>query len=117
MAGEQGIVGYLLAPPVAGAILWFKGMDQRIRPHDDLKLRIKLAGGEDWAKGTREISGLPVLSVELRLWDLPVGIIGSFEISTHGMIPEFLGIGTSLDAVEDLLSREAALRNPEYRER
>ena len=117
VAGDQGILGYVLAPPVAGAILYFKGLDQRLRPHDDLKVRIKLAGGDDWVKGTREEDGLPALSIEIRLWDLPVGIIGSFEISNHGMIPEFLGIGTSLDAVEDLLGREAVLRNPEYRER
>ena len=117
VAGEQGILGYVVAPPVVGAILYFKGLDQRIRPHDDLKLRIKLAGGEDWVKGVREVDGLPALSIEIRLWDLPVGIIGSFEISSGGMIPEFVGIGTSLDAVEDLLSREAALRNPEFRER
>ena len=117
VAGEQGILGYVIAPPVAGAILYFKGVDQRIRPHEDLKLRIKFAGGDDWIKGAREEDGLPALSIEIRLWDLPVGIIGSFEISSHGMIPEFLGIGTSLDAVEDLLGREAALRHPDYRRR
>jgi hypothetical protein len=117
VAGEQGVVGYVLAPPVAGAILYFKGLDQRIRLHDDLKLRVKLAGGEDWVKGARVVDGLPALSVEVRLWDLPVGLVGCFEISSHGMIPEFLGIGTSLDSVEDLLTREGMLRTAEYRER
>jgi hypothetical protein len=117
VAGDQGIIGYLLAPPAAGAILYFKGIDQKIRAHEDVRLRIKLAGGEDWVRGAGETDGLPVLSFDLRLFDLPVGILGSFDLSRHGLVPEFLGIGTSLDAVEDLLGREAALRNPEFRER
>lgn len=117
VASEQGILGYVVAPPLAGAVLYFKGVDQRIRPHDDLKLRIKLAGGDDWIKGARDEGGTPALSIELRLFDLPVGIISSFDISSRDMIPQFLGIGTSLDAVEDLLSREEALRNSEFRER
>jgi hypothetical protein len=116
VAAGQGIAGYLLAPPVIGGILYFRGMDQRIRLHDDLKLRIKLAGGEDWVKGTREVDGLPAMNIEVRLWDLPLALIGSFEISSHGMIPEFLGIGTALDAVEDLLTREGTLRSSESRE-
>lgn len=115
-AAEQGVAGYLLAPTLGGAILYLKGIDQRIRPHDDVRFRFKLASGQDWVHGARQGDGVPALSFELRLCDFPVGLVGSFDISSRGLIPEFLGIGTSLDAVEDLLGREAAIRNPAFRE-
>lgn len=116
-AEDHGALGYLLAPPIGGAVLYFKGLDQKVRLHEDVKLRFKVAAGREWIEGIRSDDGTPVVSFELRFCDFPIGLIGSFDITSRGMIPEFLGIGTSLDAVEELLGREEYVRNPRFRER
>lgn len=115
-AAEQGVVGYLLAPPIGGALLYLKGIDQKVRLHDDIKVRFKIAPGQDWARGIRSSGGLPALSVEMRFCDLPIGLIASFDVSRSGLIPEFIGIGTSLDSVEELVGLEEGQRHPAFRE-
>lgn len=111
-AEEQGVVGYVLAPPVAGALLYLKGIDQKVRLHDDLKIRFKVAPGRDWVRGVRADDGSPVLSFEVRFCELPFGVIGSFDLSSRGLTSEFIGLGTSLDALEELLGTEEFDRQP-----
>ncbi len=111
-ADEQGVVGYALLPPAAALLLYLKGLDQRMRLDDDIRVRFKLASGQNVFRGMHSENGNPCFSVELRLCDLPVGIIASFDISDRGMTPAFVGLGTTLDAVEELLSREASSRLP-----
>src|SRR5436190_5925564 len=111
-ADEQGVVGYILLPPVAGALLYLKGIDQKLKLDDDVRVRFRLASGQDALRGLHSQNGNPAFSVELRLCDFPVGIIASFDVSQRGMIPSFVGIGTTLDVVEELLSREASSRLP-----
>jgi hypothetical protein len=109
-ADEQGVVGYALLPPAAAALLYLKGVDQRLKLDDDIRVRFKLASGQNVFRGLHSENGNPCFSVELRLCDLPVGVICSFDISRDGMTPAFIGLGTTLDAVEELLSREASSR-------
>jgi len=111
-ADEQGVVGYALLPPVAGALLYLKGLDQRVKLDDDIRVRFRLASGQNIFRGTHSDNGNPCFSVELRLCDLPVGVICSFDVNKQGMTPAFIGLGTTLDAVEELLSREASSRLP-----
>jgi hypothetical protein len=107
-AADQGLAGYLLAPSVGGALLYLKGIDQRIHIDDQFNVRFKIASGRQWIRGAHSADGLPAFSFELRLCDLPVGIVASFDLSRHGMSPAFIGVGTSLDLIEDLLGSEAA---------
>jgi hypothetical protein len=105
-AAEQGVIGYVLAPPVGGALLYMKGIDQKVELHEDLKLRFQVARVRDWIHAARSGDRDPVLSVELRFFDLPLGVIASFDLSERGLAAEFVGVGTSLDALEELLGRE-----------
>jgi hypothetical protein len=107
-AEEQGVLGYVLAPPIAGALLYMKGLDQKVQVGGDIRVHFKLASGSQWVHGVHSDLGDPAMSFELRFCDFPVGILASFEVSSRGMTPAFIGLGTSLDAVEELLSREAA---------
>jgi hypothetical protein len=105
-AAEHGVLGYLLAPPVGGALLYMKGIDQKVELHEDLKLRFQVARVRDWMHAARSGDRDPVLCVELRFRDLPLGLIASFDLSERGLAAEFVGVGTSLEALEDLLGRE-----------
>ena len=107
MADEQGALGYALLPPVAGALLCLKGIDQRMELEDDLWVRVRLASGHNVLRDLHAENGNPCISIELRLRQFPVGVIASFDLSKQGMTPAFLGLGTTLDAVEELLSRES----------
>ncbi|HVE42776.1 MAG TPA: hypothetical protein VNM14_23045 [Planctomycetota bacterium] len=111
-ADEQGAVGYALLPPAAAVLLYLKGIDQKMKLDDDVRVRFKIASGQNVFRGLHSENGNPCFSVELRLCELPVGIIASFDISDRGMTPAFVGLGTTLDAVEELLSREASSRLP-----
>jgi hypothetical protein len=111
-ADEQGALGYVLLPPVAGALLYLKGIDQRVKLDEDIRVRFKLASGQNVFRGMHSENGNPCFSVELRLCDLPVGVICSFDLNKQGMTPAFIGLGTTLDAVEELLTREAYSRLP-----
>jgi hypothetical protein len=106
-AEEQGVLGYVLAPPVVGALLYMKGLDHRVQLDRDVRVHFKLASGREWVRGAHSELGRPAFSFELRFCDFPVGILASFDLSSRGMEPAFIGLGTSLDALEDLLSREA----------
>jgi len=105
-AAEQGLWAYLVAPVAGGALLFLKGIDQKISIDDVLKARLQVTSGRQWLHAVHSTDGLPVLSAEMRVADLPVAIIVSFEMSDRGMVPQFIGLGTSLDVVEDLLGRE-----------
>jgi hypothetical protein len=50
---------------------------------------------------------MPMLSFEVRVAGLPLGILGTIELSRRGLDPAFIGLGTSLSAVDEVLSREA----------
>src|SRR5579859_33622 len=95
-AAEQGIWGYLLAPAAGGTLLFLKGVDQKFSIEDVVKARIQLSSGRQWLRGDRSPTGLPAMSLELKFADLPVALIVSFEMSNHGMLPQFIGLGSSL---------------------
>lgn len=107
-ANEEGILGYVAAPAIVGAVLYLQGIDQKIRLHDDVSARVKLASGRQWMRGLQGSEGTPVLSVELRFCDFPVGLLVSCDVSSRGLVPAFVGVGTSLDVVEDVLGLETA---------
>jgi hypothetical protein len=111
-ADEQGVLGYALLPSAAALLLYLKGVDQRLKLDDDLRVRFKLSSGQSIFRGSHSENGNPCFSVELRLFDLPVGLICSFDINKQGMTPAFVGLGTTLDAVEELLSVEASSKLP-----
>jgi hypothetical protein len=111
-AADQGPAGLLLVPPLGAAVLFFKGIEQKVEIADHVKGRVRIAGGRDWLRGAWSDSAVPTFSFELKFCDLPVGILGSLELSSRGMAPAFIGIGTTLDAVEEVLGREARSRIP-----
>lgn len=110
-ASDHGPAGLLLIPPLGAAILYFKGVDQKFDIQDQVHVRFKVAGGRDWHRGTWSDTAVPTFSFEVKFCDLPIGVLGSFELSRNGMVPAFIGIGTTLDAVEDVLGREAHRRS------
>jgi hypothetical protein len=103
---EQGALAYVLAPPALGALVYLKGVDQKFSCENVLKGRVVLASGRDWLRSFRASDGVPTISVELRVFEIPIGLVGVFEMSEQGMAPLFVGLGTSLDAVTDLIARE-----------
>lgn len=105
-AADQGVWGYLIVPAAGGALLYLKGLDQKFVVDDFLKARVIVTSGRQWIRSTRSADGLPVAACELKFFDLPVSVIFSMEMSSKGASPLFIGLGTSLDAVEDLLGRE-----------
>jgi hypothetical protein len=105
-AEELGFWGYLLGPSAAGGLLVLKGLDQKISVDDVLQLRVKVSCLRQWTHGLRTPDGVPALSAEIRLWRLPLAVIFSLDTTSHGMAPQFVGLGTTLDVVEDLLVRE-----------
>jgi len=107
---EQGALGYVLAPAAAGALVYLKGLDQKVSIGKDIKARIVLASGRDWVRALNHEDAIPTLSVEVQLFRLPVSLIASMEASRQGMASAFVGVGTSLDVVEDLLGREENAR-------
>lgn len=111
-ASEQGPAGVLLIPPLGAAVLYFKGIDHKVRIEEHLQIRFKLGAGREWHHGVTSADGISVLSIDVRLFDLPVGILGSFDLFRRGMEPAFIGLGTSLDAVEELLSAERTRDDP-----
>jgi hypothetical protein len=106
-AAEHGPAGILLIPPLGGAVLFFKGIEHKVDVEDQLHLRFKVAAGREWLRGTWSDTGVPTFSFEIKFCELPVGLLGSFELSSHGMAPSFIGIGTTLEAAEDVLGRES----------
>jgi hypothetical protein len=105
-AADQGVWGYLLAPAAGGTLLFLKGVDQKISIDDVVKARIQVTSGRQWVRAAHSPDGLPAFNCELKVAHVPVALIVSFEMSDHRMIPQFIGLGTSLDVVEDLLGRE-----------
>jgi hypothetical protein len=73
-----------------------------------LKGRLVLESGRDWQKALKASEGIRTLGVELRVFELPVALEGVFDTSKQGVVPLFVGLGSSLAAVTDLISREQA---------
>lgn len=105
-AAEQGFWGYVLAPAAGSALLFLKGLDQKISIDDVIKARIQVTSGRQWMHAVHSTDGSPALNCELKIADFPIALIVSFDMSERGMTPQFIGIGTSLDVVHDLLGRE-----------
>jgi hypothetical protein len=111
-AAEQGTLGYALLPPVAGALFYLKGVDQRFDLDSDVRVRVRLASGQNLWRDMHRAHDNPACSIELRLCNFPVGVIASFDLSNRGATPSFVGLGTSFSTVEEMLSREAVSRLP-----
>ena len=105
-AQEQGFWAYLVAPAAVGGVVVMKGFDQKISLEDVVQARIRVASVRQWSHGTRSQDGVPAVSAEIRIANLPLAVIFSLDMSNHGMTPQFVGLGTSLDVVGDLLGRE-----------
>jgi hypothetical protein len=105
-AEELGFWGYLLGPTAAGGLLLIKGLDQKISVEDVFQLRLKVSSARQWSRGLRSPDGVPAFSAEIRIAHLPLAVIFSLDTTSHGARPEFVGLGTTLDVVEDLLGRE-----------
>lgn len=105
-AAEQGVWAYLVAPAAAGALLYLKGVDQKLSIAGTVKGRIQLASGRDWTRAAGSADEVPVFSCEIKVRDVPLALIVCVEMSGRGLQPQFIGLGTSLDVVEDLLGRE-----------
>jgi hypothetical protein len=106
-ASDMGTAGLLLAPPAVAGLLYLKGLDQRFEIDDGLSVRVKASAPRHWADAVDSKCCLQVLSFDIRLPGLPVGLLGGLELSTRGMGASFVGLGTSLGAVEEVLGREA----------
>jgi hypothetical protein len=106
-ASDQGALGCLLLPVVGGGLLYLKGIEEKVQIGDSVQARFKVASGQQWVRGTRSPDGMPAFSFECRVFNFPVGVVGSFEVSTHGTLPAFIGLGTSLDTVEEVLGLDA----------
>ena len=104
------LLATLLVPAAGGALLFLKGVGQQFSIDHVLRARIQLTSGRQWERAVRSPDGLPAFNCELKLANFPIALIVSFEMSDHGMIPQFIGLGTSLDVVEDLLGREENTR-------
>lgn len=107
---DQGAWGYALAPAAAGGLVYLKGLDQKFSIDRTLKGRLVVASGREWIRALNREDARPVVSLELQILDLPLSVIASMEMSKSGIAPAFVGLGTSLDTVEDLLSREENAR-------
>ncbi|HZE96463.1 MAG TPA: hypothetical protein VE981_05525 [Planctomycetota bacterium] len=103
---DMGVAGYMIAPAAAGTLIFLKGLDQKFEIADFMKARVQLASGRQWVRAAHVGDGLPVFSCELKFFDFPIALIANIEALDHGLAPAFIGIGTSLDVVEDLLGRE-----------
>ncbi len=106
-AEELGFWGYLLGPTAAGGLLLIKGLDQKISVEDVFQIRLKVSSARQWSRGLRSPDGVPAVSAEIRIGHLPLAVIFSLDTTSRGVSPEFVGLGTTLDVVEDLLGREA----------
>ena len=105
-AADQGVWGYLLMPAAGGALLFLKGIDQKFVLEDVVKARVVVTSGRQWIHSVRAEEGVPVVSCELQFFNLPLSVILSMDMSNRGPSAQFVGLGTSLDVVEDLLGRE-----------
>ena len=103
---ELGGWAYVVAPTAVGALLFLKGLDQKVSIEDTIKVRFQVMSGRDWLRAPHDGTGTPALNCEVRIADLPVALILCVEMSDRGMQSQFVGLGTSLDVVHDLLSRE-----------
>ena len=105
-AAEYGAWAYALAPTAGAVLLYAKGIDQKFSIDDVVKGRVQITSGRDWIEASRSAGGMPAFNCEIRICDLPLALIVSLEMSDHGLYPQFIGLGTSLDVVEDLIGRE-----------
>lgn len=104
-ASEMGVWAYIVAPTAVGGLLYLKGIDQKFSINDVVKGRLQIASGRDWHSASGSPDGKPTLACEVKFADLPFALIVSLEMSERGMSPQFIGIGTSLAVVEDLIGR------------
>lgn len=93
---EWSGIDFAVLPPFLAGYVYYRGLDKTIKIDHDLTFKIQLEPGMQFMGGD-VVGGI---MVELRYKPFPIGIIASMGIYDRKPEFEFIGIGSSIDAVK-----------------
>jgi hypothetical protein len=94
----QGI-DYVALPPFMAGYLYYRGLDKTLRV-GDFKIHTLIEPGSRLLSGN--VIGAVMVDVRPRNW--PLGVVGSMGLYSGSPKFEFIGIGTSIDAVKKAIA-------------
>lgn len=97
---------YVVLPPLLGAYLYYRGLDKKFSI-GGTRLTISIEPVSEWARRSRDVSAAASVEWSMKQW--PVGVIVSAGLHDGRYGLDFVGIGTSIGAVRQVLEEEARL--------
>lgn len=95
-------VDFIALPPFIGLYLYYRGLDKRMTC-GDFQFRLQLQPGQRFLSGADVPGGM---MLEVRPKGFPIGVVASMGWYEKRPEFEFIGIGTSLDAVKSAIVQQ-----------
>jgi len=97
---------FVMLPPLLGAYVYYRGLDKKFRIAGS-QLEISIEPVSEWARRRRDISAVASLEWSMKGWPLGVIVSAGLHDGRYGL--DFVGIGTSIGTVRQVLEEETRL--------
>jgi hypothetical protein len=97
---------FVVLPPLLGAYVYYRGLDKKFNVMGT-RLTLSVEPVSEWVRRNRDVSA--AASVEWSMKEWPVGVIVSAGLHDGKYGLDFVGIGTSIGAVRQVLQEESRL--------
>lgn len=97
---------FVVLPPLLGAYLYYRGLDKKFSIAGT-RLTLSIEPVSEWVRRSRDVSA--AASVEWSMKEWPIGVIVSAGLHDGKYGLDFVGIGTSIGAVRQVLEEESRL--------
>jgi hypothetical protein len=97
---------FVVLPPLLGAYVYYRGLDKKFTVMGT-RLTLSVEPVSEWVRRNRDVSA--AASVEWSMKEWPVGVIVSAGLHDGKYGLDFVGIGTSIGAVRQVLEEESRL--------
>jgi len=97
---------FAVLPPLLGGYVYYRGLDKKISILGS-RLTVSIEPVSEWVRRSHDVSA--AASVEWKMKDWPLGVIVSAGLHDGKYGLDFVGIGTSISTVRQVLTEESRL--------
>lgn len=97
---------FAVLPPLLGAYVYYRGLDKKINVLGT-RVTVSIEPVSAWIRRNRDISGVASLEWSMKGWPMGVIVSAGLHEGRYGL--DFVGIGTSIGTVRQLLQEETNL--------
>jgi hypothetical protein len=99
---------FVVLPPLLGAYVYYRGLDKKFNIGPS-RMTVSIEPVSEWVRRSHDISAVASMEWAMKGWPLGVIVSAGLHDGRYGL--DFIGVGTSIGTVRQLLEEETNLAN------